>query len=331
LPFTVLTGYLGSGKTTLLNQLLTHPSLSDTAVVVNEFGEIGIDHLLVSSVADDVVLLHSGCICCSVGDDLGPALASLLARRAAGELPPFRRIILETTGIADPGSVLQRIISDGSLATRLRIDSVVTVVDSVFGALTLGRHPECASQVAVATRLVISKFDLIDTGQLDHLIANLRAINPGAPIVTIGRDCLVPDELFADAGRSNGAIGFGPSPPKALHVPHAHAGQAHAERYATFCMGWAEPVEWEEFKDWLESLLIARGDSILRLKGLLHVCGVARPVIVQGVQQALYPPTELAHWPDGTAKTEIVFVTRDFSVQAARRSIQQFFPHLALS
>ena len=325
IPLAVLTGFLGSGKTTLLNRLLSEPSMHDTAVIVNEFGEIGIDHLLVASVADDIVLLASGCVCCSAGEDLGGALASLLARRSDGVLPPFQRIVLETTGIADPGPVLQRILSDESIAAQIRIQAVVTVVDAVFGDASITRHTECASQVAMANRLVISKLDLAPRGQVDSLLVRLRSMNPVAPILFSGRDePAVFNSLFSC---TNDGLSFSASAPLVHRPLQPGAAADHATRYATFCLCWNEPTNWDDFKAWLEGLLIARGDSILRMKGILRIEGSARPVVVQGVQHALYPPQELADWPHDRRDNEVVFVTRDFSRDAALRSFRQFFSH----
>ncbi len=327
-PLIVLTGFLGSGKTTLLNRLLSDPSMHDTAVVVNEFGEIGVDNLLVASVTDDVVLLSSGCVCCSTGDDLSGALASMLSRRNSGALPPFQRIVLETTGIADPSSVLQRLLSDADLASQIRIQAVVTVVDAVFGEAALSRHTECASQVAVANRLVISKLDLVRRGNVNSLLDCLRSINPAAPILLPGRDepATAPHCLFSDANADAG-VTFSAIPPLAHRSICRGAVPDHANRYGTFWFCWNEPTDWEDFKAWLEGLLIARGDSILRMKGLLQVVGRAQPVVVQGVQHALYPPKELVCWPHETPRSEIVFVTQDFSREAALRSFRQFFPY----
>jgi G3E family GTPase len=326
LPLVVLTGFLGSGKTTLLNRLLSDPSMHDTAVIVNEFGEIGVDHLLVAAVADDVLLLTSGCVCCSAGDDLGAALTSLLAKRKGGTLPPFQRVILETTGIADPGSVLQRVLSDGAIASQIRIQSVVTVVDAVFGKSTLNQYAECASQVAMATRLVISKLDLASQDQVETLVPSLRSINLSAPMFLPARHCPAPTSLFGDTDAET-SLSFHAIPPLAPLPFHRSAPSDHADRYDTFWLCWNEPTDWEDFKAWLEALLIARGDCILRMKGLLQVAGADQPVVVQGVQHALYPPKALNHWPRGTPRSEVVFVTRDFSRAAACRSFAQFFPY----
>jgi G3E family GTPase len=344
-PLVVLTGFLGSGKTTLLNRVLADPSMRDTAVVVNEFGEIGIDHLLVESAADDVVLLASGCVCCSAGDDFGAALASMLAKRGSGALPPFRRIVLETSGIADPGPILQRLLADGTLAAQIRIHAVVTVVDAVFGGGTMSSYGECANQVAMANRLVLSKLDLVGRGELDSLLDRLRSTNPAASLVFSGRDEPPAfDILFGNiggglagdtggglAGDVDGGLAYDTITPLRHHSIRPSAAPDHTNRYSTFWLRWNEPTHWEDFKAWLEGLLIARGDSILRMKGVLQVEGRARPVVVQGVQHALYPPKELARWPQEVPRSEVVFVTRDFSRDAARRSLLQFFPRLIVT
>lgn len=326
LPLVLLTGFLGSGKTTILNRLLSDPSMHETAVIVNEFGEIGVDHLLVSKVADDVVLLASGCVCCTAGDDLGTAIASMLNRRRSGSLPPFQRIVLETTGIADTALLLRRILSDAELAVQSRIQAVITVVDAVFGEATLSRYTESASQVAMANRLVVSKLDLIDSGGVDPLVSRLRSINPTAPILLSGCDAPSANSLFGDT-HSDGGFSFDAAWPSTRRQELSGATPQHADRYRTFWLAWNEPTPWNDLKAWLEGLLIARGDSILRLKGILQVAGCAHPMIIQGVQHALYPPKRLACWPQGSPRSELVFVTRDFSRDAAVRSIQQFLPY----
>lgn len=320
----VLTGFLGSGKTTLLNRMLSDPSMQDTAVVVNEFGAIGVDHLLVAPLAEDVVLLASGCLCCNAGDDLSAALASMLARRDAGTLPSFRRIVIETTGIAQPGAVLQRLLADQDLSGQLRIQDIVTVVDAVFGAPALERYPECAGQVAVASQLVLSKLDLVDGTAVESLACRLRSLNPIAPVLRPGRDGPLPGGLLAGTGAvaSHAFDAF-----DAVRTSFAD----HADRYTSFWMRWDEPTDWEDFKAWLEGLLIARGDSILRMKGLLQVYGRALPLVLQGVQHALYAPKDLPSWPYERPRSELVFVTRDFPRDAAVRSFRQFFPYRVIT
>jgi G3E family GTPase len=330
-PLLVLTGFLGSGKTTLLNRLLVHPAMTDTAVIINEFGPVGIDHLLVEAVADDVLLLESGCLCCSAGDDLGLTLAALLTRRGSGDLPPFRRIVLEMTGVADPGRLLQRLLADPLLGVQVRIHGVLTVVDAVFGSVTLDRHPECAQQVALANQLALSKLDLAEATAVTALRARLRDLNPLATCLETAR--IDGARLFDDVGRAGVSFAVAPPPTvRSLSIPSGQPvtspthGAHHADRYSAFCLRGEEPVDWADFEAWLEALLLARGDSILRIKGLLNVAGRPRPQLVQGVQHALYPRAELPAWPRGRPCSEIVFVTRDFSSSAALRSLEQCLP-----
>jgi G3E family GTPase len=331
IPLLVLTGFLGSGKTTLLNRLLAQPSMADTAVIINEFGPVGIDHLLVEALADDVLLLESGCICCSAGDDLALTLASLLTRRGSGDLPPFQRIVLEMSGVADPGRLLQRLLADPLLGAHVCIHGVMTVVDAVFGSVTLERHPENAQQVALANQLALSKLDLAEATAVAALRARLRATNPLASFFETAR--LDGARLFEDVGRAG--VSFAAAPPPTVPSLSAPSGQPmtsrthgthHADRYSAFCLRGEEPVNWADFKSWLEALLLARGESILRIKGLLNVTGRPRPQLIQGVQHALYPCAELPAWPRGRPCSEIVLVTRDFSSSAALRSLQQCLP-----
>jgi G3E family GTPase len=327
----LLTGFLGSGKTTLLNRLLVHPAMADTAVIINEFGPVGIDHLLVAALADDVLLLESGCLCCSAGDDLGLTLASLLTRRSSGDLPPFQRIVLEMTGVADPGRLLQRVLADPLLGVQVRIHGVLTVVDAVCGSVTLDRHPECAQQVALANHLALSKLDLAEATAVTALRARLRAMNPLARLLETA--LLDGARLFEDVGRAG--VSFAVAPPPAVSslsarsrqpVTPASHGAHHANRYSAFCLRGEEPVNWADFEAWLGALLLARGESILRIKGLLNVAGRPRPQLIQGVQHALYPCAELPVWPRGRPCSEIVFVTRDFSSSAVLRSLEQCLP-----
>ena len=324
LPFMLLTGFLGSGKTTLLNRVLADPSMGDTAVLINEFGAVGLDHLLVAAATDDVVLLESGCVCCSAGDDFGTALETLLERRRLGDLPLFQRVVLETSGIADPGPVQQRILADPRLSDRLRIQGIVTVVDVLLGERNMDQHLECATQIAVADRLVLTKLDLATLERRQSLIKRLQSLNPAAPRVLSTAWGPPPEGLFDDfqTSKQTGYFSDAPGIESRSLIP---ASARHTDRYSTFSLRWSEPLEWQDFKAWLESLLIARGDSILRLKGLLHVIGDPDPVIVQGVQHSLYPPTHLPAWPDSEPHTEIVFITRDFPRASALRSFQQFF------
>ncbi len=312
---TVVTGFLGSGKTSLLRGLLRHPALSDSAVVINEFGDVALDHLLVEQGGSDVVVLASGCVCCTADDDFMAALERLLARRRLGELPPFRRVILETTGIADPGPVVQAVLARPVAGTPVELDRVVTVVDALTGDASLDAHPECLRQVVMADVLLLSKTRLADPAVVAQLRSRLAELAPGVPLLLQEDAATDPMALFAGAG-------FRHVLPPAAAV--AGNGSRHDRRYATFSLGWDEPAEWAEVVAWLEGLLTVRGDDILRLKGLLRIRGEDRPVVIQGVQHMLFPPERLPAWPRGRARTELVFITRHFTPAAARASLAPF-------
>ena len=327
LPFMLLTGFLGSGKTTLLNRVLADPSMGDTAVLINEFGAVGLDHLLVAAATDDVVLLESGCVCCSVGDDFGTALETLLERRRLGDLPMFRRVILETSGIADPGPIEQRVLADPKLSAQFRIRGVVTVVDTLLGERNIERFLECATQIAIADRLVLTKLDLATSDQRQALTRRLRLLNPSAQVLLSAAVGPPPEDLFGEA-LATGRTEFFSIATDDRDDALSRSDALHTDRYSTFTIRWDEPMDWMDFEAWLEALLIARGESILRIKGLLLVRGDPYPVVIQGVQHCLYAPAHLPAWPNGEPRTEIVFITRDFPRAAALLSFQQYFgPH----
>lgn len=326
IPVFVLTGFLGSGKTTLLKSLLAHPGMRDTAVVVNELGEVGLDHLLVREVTEEVVLLGSGCICCAMRDDLVSALHELASLRQAGSVPPYARVVVETTGLADPAPLVQTLIGEVSLGEHWRLASLVATVDAVLGARELDVHPESVKQAAIADRLVLTKIDLAPSGRLDELRERLRALNPAAEILTSApSEFPAPERLFATTGFDIHS--------KADAVRqwlrdeaygHASAGfQRHDERVGAFCLRIAEPVEWQPFFEWLELLLANRGENLLRVKGIVSFTGKARPVVIQGVQHMFYPPAELEGWPDEDHSTRLVFITRDFTRTAVETSLRQ--------
>ncbi len=317
LPLSILTGFLGSGKTTLLNKLLSDPRLGETAVLINEFGSIGLDHLLVESIDQDIVLLDSGCVCCTVQDDFSQSLETLLAKRQAGLVPQFERVLLETTGIADPGPLIQLISTSADIAPAYHFEKLITVVDALYGHGTLNDQIEAMRQVILADHLILSKTDIADPAAAAALTSRLKTLNPSASIDTVAR----PDDLFGGRGSSKGAH---PLPGREKRHSAAKTGR-HDHRFATFTVTWPEPANWDDFKDWLNALLIARGESIFRLKGLLNVIGNDRPVVIQGVQHSFHPPTELLEWPNGSPRTELVFITQDFTREAALNSLKPYF------
>ena len=319
-PVTVLTGFLGAGKTTLLNHLLRQPELARTAVLVNEFGAIGIDHLLVEKIDENTVLLNAGCLCCTVRGDLVRVLREMLPRARRGEIS---RIVIETTGLAEPAPVLATLMGDPAVASVYRLDGVVTVIDAVAGLANLDTRPEAVRQVAVADRIVLSKGDLADAAPLR---ARLAALNPGAPVIEAVRGAVDPARLLhaglfdPDTKTPDVAAWLGAE----AHAGHDHAGHHHAdhphaaplhahdERVTSFCLTFEQPLPWQGVAPWLEMLIQTRGADLLRIKGILNVAGQDRPVVLHGVQHVLHPPTFLAAWPEGDPRTSrIVFITQD--------------------
>ena len=307
----VLTGFLGSGKTTLLRRLLALPDLAGTAVLINEFGEVGLDHLLVEKVEGQIVLLKSGCVCCSIRGDLRDGLLALHARMEAGELPPFGRAVIETTGLADPVPILAGFSADPGLRWHYRLGNLITVVDAVNGLSNLERFPEAWRQVVAADRLVVSKADLADPAPL---LARLNVLNPDASLQR-GDAPDVAGLLLDDA--------HDPAARAAAAARWAGAGHHH-HGPQTFTLTAEEPVDWAAFGTWLSLLLHAHGAAILRVKGLLHVAGVERPVVVQGVQHLIHPPLHLEAWPDGLPCTRLVLIGTDLDRPAIERSFRAF-------
>ncbi|VTU16293.1 putative GTP-binding protein YjiA [Variovorax sp. PBL-H6] len=328
-PIHVLTGFLGSGKTTLLRHLLAEPDLADTAVVINEFGEVGLDHLLVREVAEDVVLLSSGCLCCSVRDDLVSTLAELHALMRTGEIPAFARVVVETTGLADPAPIMQAILSETTLVRWFRLGQVITTVDAVNGEQTLARHREARQQLAMADRLILSKTDLVGESEADALGDKLRAMNPSASLLFSRKAQLPAAEILKEADgqwRAAAAPQLGPVFDRADGTPAMPSAQGHDDAIKSFTVSLPQPVEWPAFVEWLQLLLAARGDSILRVKGLLAVNDDSRPVVVQGVQHVLYPIERLPAWPGASAGPGwIVFIARDLTQQAIENSIRSVY------
>lgn len=330
IPVFVLTGFLGSGKTTLLASLLAHPGMSDTAVVINELGEVALDHLLVREVTEEVVLLGSGCVCCTVRDDLVSTLQELHSMREAGSIPPFSRVVVETTGLADPAPIVQTLIGTDRLRGSFRLTGLVSTIDAVFGGRQLDEHSEALKQAAIADELVITKTDAAEPRQLEALRTRLKTLNPGAALIESSPGAYpAPNLLFDVAGFHLDAK---PEAVKRwihdeLHHPlesgHADSGHRHDTRVATFCIRIAEPLEWARVLEWLELLLASRGESLLRMKGLLNVAGKRNPTVIQGVQHILYPPGELSAWPDADRSTRIVFIARDLTRTAVETSLRQ--------
>lgn len=329
IPISIITGFLGSGKTTLLRRLLADPRMEATAVLVNEFGEVGLDHLLLRKVDEDIVLLNSGCLCCSVRDDLVETLDDMQAKRASGILPEFTRVVIETTGLADPAPIIHTLLTDTSLTTAYCATGMVATVDAVHGEGQLDSHPESVKQAAMADRLVLTKTDLAEPAAVERLCRRLEGLSPSAALFKATLEAgPSPGMLFdshpfnsggkiADVerwlhGQSNAEVGR----------DHTHDANRHDDRISTFCLTAAAPLDWRRFTEWLALLLTNRGEQVLRVKGLLNIAGRAKPVVIHGVQHVFYPPGELDRWPDDDHRSRIVFITRDLPGEALERAFQ---------
>jgi G3E family GTPase len=315
----LVTGFLGSGKTTLISALLAHPGMGETAVLVNELGDVAIDHHLVRQVDERTVVLRSGCICCTLRGDLQDELRDLLARRSRGELAPFGRVVVETTGLADPAPVLSTLQNEPVLRHHYDVEAVVTTIDAVNGGQTLDRHPESVKQAAVADALLVTKADTAAPAHVDALEARLRALNPVAPVRRVAFGAIAPADLLRGRARDLPAAA-GPDGPATANE-HDHA--RHASDVRAFTLVLDEPLDWHAFAVWLTMLLHSRGLDVLRVKGLLDV-GAAGPVVLDGVQHVVHRPRHLDAWPDDDHRTRIVFITRGIEREAVLASLQAF-------
>ncbi len=325
-PVLVLTGFLGSGKTTLLNALLKSPALKDAAVIINEFGEIGIDHLLVETAFEDAVLLKSGCICCTVRGDLVDTLDVLWSRRTRGEIPPFARVVIETTGLAEPGPILRTLMTDAGIAEHYRLDGIVSTVDAVNGESQLDRQPESVQQAAMADRLVLTKTDLANAGGIERLTARLKELNPAAPLFRavngeIDAARLLDVGLY-DPGRHQADLQRWLNEGAYENEEHHHDVNRHGADIRAFCITRNRPLDWPKLRAWLEALTSLRGADLLRLKGVVNVAGARGPVVLHGVQHVFHPPTQLKDWPAGDdRRTRLVFIVRNIEKSAVEQSL----------
>ena len=335
-PVTLLTGFLGSGKTTLLNRLLKHPAMFDTAVLINEFGAVSIDHLLVRETSGDVMVLSNGCICCSVAGDMVTALRDLYFKRANGEVPNFRRVIIETTGLADPAPIMHTLIEMPLVAARYSLSGIVTTVDATHGEGQLDTHFESVKQAAVADRIVITKVDLATREKIDALKARLAALNPGARLLETVAGNIEPEQLFdtglyqpgaknADVRKWLQAEAYRqtlPSPQRLSKTRMAPpATPRHDERIRAFAIIFDQAVIWQNLVDALETLTSLRGDELLRIKGIVNVAGEALPRAIHAVQHTLYPVARLPAWPDDDRRTRLVFIVRDLEESFVRDTV----------
>ena len=304
-PVTLVTGFLGSGKTTLIAALLGHPDMGETAVIVNELGDVAIDHHLLRRVDERTVLMKSGCLCCTLRGDLADELRDLFDRRARGEVPAFRRVVVETTGLADPAPIVYTLLSEPVVRHHYELDSIVATVDAVNGLCL----PESVKQAAVADTLVITKTDLVGAQRVEEQLARL---NPSAEIVEAQHGDVEPGRLFGRPQRDPRELRFDDAPDG-----HDHNGvRAHA-------LFLDEELDWAAFGIWLTMLLQSRGNDVLRVKGLLNVGGPG-PLVLNGVQHVVHPPVHLDEWLDDDRRSRIVFIGRGFTGEDLAASLVAF-------
>ncbi len=330
IPVTVLTGFLGSGKTSLLRDLLRHPELSDTAVLINEFGEVALDHLLIERLDNSTVVLENGCICCTVRSDLSEALRALYDKRESGACRPFDRIVLETTGLADPAPIIFTLMADPVIRYHFRLGTVVTAVDAVNCARQFAHNPESVKQAAVADLLVLTKTDIASTETSENLYRKLADLNPSARLLDRNRDAMTPtavlrDSPYARAREADGLQQWLAAEFRSDQSSHDHAGLGrHAAEIVSSCLIFEEPLDWTAFGIWLTMLLNRHGERVLRVKGLLNVPGADTPVVVNGVQHLVHPPFHLQSWPSDDRRSRIVFILRDLDPGLITRSLRAF-------
>jgi G3E family GTPase len=322
-PVNIITGFLGSGKTTLLQRLLRSPQLSEVAVLVNEFGEVGLDHHLLRGVAESTLLLENGCVCCAVRGDLQKALRNLLSQRARGEVPHFRRVVIETSGLADPAPIAYTLLSEAVLRHHFRLSGIITTVDAVNGASQLGTFSEAVKQASMADRVIVTKADLSDAPSLAALRARLRALNRSAPILEsteIRGDVhrVLTDDIYDVEGKFREASHW------TAEEAGEHGTHDHTAGVESFTAIFDRPLDWTAFGVWASMLLHRHGADVLRLKGLLNVAGVPTPVLINGVQHIVHPPSHLEEWPDADRRSRLIFIVRGLQRARIERSLAIF-------
>ncbi|MFT5173616.1 MAG: G3E family GTPase [Gammaproteobacteria bacterium] len=339
IPITVLTGFLGAGKTTVLNGLLRHPQLRNTAVIVNEFGDIGLDHLLVRAADENVVLLDAGCLCCTINSSLRETLGDLWLGRVRDELPLFDRVLVETTGLAEPGPIMQAITRDPFVTDHYRLDGTVTCVDAVHLMSQLQRQVEVVHQIAVADRLILTKADRVSLAEADAVAARLATLNPAARVLRRQHGEVTPGDVLgvglldAHSGHANAlrwlhADAYAPQ----THTGHEHGNDhghdhsdGHSSRHSTdiraHCLRIDFPVSWAGLAAWCELMGETHGDALLRVKGIIGIAEIGKPVVVHGVHRVFDAPVRLPEWPDADTTSRLVVICRDLDEAYLRKTL----------
>jgi G3E family GTPase len=322
----VLAGFLGSGKTTLLNHLLRDPRLADTAVAVNEFGEIPLDQHLIDHGADRTVVMANGCLCCNLAGDMEAGILRLFSRRGSGEVPRFARLIVELSGLSDPAPIAQAILRNPVLSRALRLETIVTTVDTLFARAQLARHPETGKQVGLADDIVLTKSDMVGAAAVADVMDELRAHNPVAPMLIARHGVLDVADLLP-AGFLD--LEAPPAPPRsALFADAACVPDDHRRRFAAVSLTAEAPLRWREFELWLRGVRLRHSERLLRVKAILRVDGVDGPVVVQGVHHVLHPAARLDRWPGPERQSRIVLIAEAAIAEPIRASWRDALPGL---
>lgn len=341
IPVSVLTGFLGSGKTTLLNRLVQSPQMNRALVIINEFGAVSLDHDLIARSSEDLVVeMMGGCLCCTIRGDLLATLRNAPWRFARDGVCWFDRVVIETTGLADPAPILHTLMTDDHLRTLYRLDGVIATVDAVHGMATLDTQEEAVKQAAVADRILLTKTDLAEAEDQRALAARLSILNPAAPLIDVVHGDVSPDVLF-NAGlynpetKSNDVRRWLAAETYEVHHHghehehehehehghHHHDVNRHDDRIRATCLTFDDPLQAHAFERWLDILAMFKGADILRIKGIVNLAEEPRPVVIHGVQHIFHPPVLLDAWPSEDRRTRLVFITRDISAEDLRGTL----------